>query len=178
MHYRKGFKYGESNCAKNALNEKRVIVLLLLSLNERRPRISEEITYAMRKTLVFVVEFFEQEKYQFRKIIFQLRSRRIWILLFIILLVIDKTSRSERENIGDEGKLLDVVTVIMLTGCAQHYLDCLNSDSYDFDEMIDSTSGENQYVRKTKINLIQKCVHWMNNARKLTQIYSINNKSI
>lgn len=87
--------------------------------------------------------------------------------------MVDKTSRSKRENIGNEGKLHGVVTVIMLTGCAQRYLDSLNdsSDSHDFDETLDLTSGENQYIKKTNINAIQKCVYWMNNARKLTQIF-------
>lgn len=72
-----------------------------------------------------------------------------------------------------EGKLHDVVTVIMLTGCAQRYLDRLNdsSDSHDFDETLDSTSEENQYVEKTDINAIQKCIYSTNNAYQLTQIF-------
>lgn len=128
------------------------------------------------RTEAFVDIFAWKNMNLFRKIISQLCPCDIWKFLFIILHVIDKmvekTGRSERKYIGNEGKLLDVVTVIMTGVCPALFgLSKLVWLIFGFDEMLDSTSGENQYVGKTKINPIQKCVRWMNNARKLPQIF-------
>lgn len=78
---------------------------------------------------------------------------------------------SEREN-SSEGKLLradvlDVATVIILTGCARHYLDRLNEspDLHDFDETHDSLeeintweNSKQMYPRNTLIFIFfNKC---------------------